>query len=76
MIVNLFTGGTIAMRHDSPVAGVVPSLSATEILAATRGIEAVTGVETEEWGKYPGPHMTVERMWALRNRIREHLARP
>ena len=74
MIVILFTGGTIAMRNDT--SGAVPSLNATEILDATRGIEAVTGVETEEWGSFPGPHMTVDRMWALRNRIREHLARP
>lgn len=74
MIVILFTGGTIAMRTE--VSGAVPSLNAKEILDATRGIDAVTGVETEEWGSFPGPHMTIERMWALRNRIREHLARP
>jgi L-asparaginase len=76
MIVILFTGGTIAMRNDPGGAGTVPSLNASEILAATRGIDAVTGVETEEWGAFPGPHMTVERMWSLRNRIREHIARP
>ena len=64
------------MRTDPDGAGTVPSLNASEILRATRGIDAVTGVETEEWGTYPGPHMTVERMWALRNRIREHLSRP
>lgn len=64
------------MRNDPDGAGTVPSLNASEILAATRGIHAVTGVETEEWGTFPGPHMTVERMWSLRNRIREHLARP
>jgi L-asparaginase len=76
MIVILFTGGTIAMRNDPDGGGAVPSLNATEILAATRGINAVTGVETEEWGAFPGPHMTVERMWDLRNRIREHIDRP
>jgi L-asparaginase len=76
VIVILFTGGTIAMRNDPGGTGAVPSLTTTEILEATRGIEAVTGVETEDWGVYPGPHMTVERMWALRNRIAEHLLRP
>lgn len=76
MIVILFTGGTIAMRNEPAFAGAVPSLSATEILEATRGIEAVTGVEIEEWGAFPGPHMTIERMWALRTRIREHISRP
>lgn len=62
------------MRND--VSGKVPSLNAKDILEATKGINDVTGVETEEWGSFPGPHMTVERMWSLRNRIREHLARP
>lgn len=76
MIVILFTGGTIAMRNDPGGGGAAPSLTSKEILDATRGIDAITGVETEEWGSFPGPHMTVERMWALRNRIREHLARP
>src|SRR2546423_1217876 len=77
MIVILFTGGTISMRNDPGGAGgALPGLTPTEILAATKGIRAVTAVETEEWGQFPGPHMTVERMWALRNRIVEHLARP
>ena len=76
MIVILFTGGTIAMRNDPGGLGAAPALTSKEILDATRGIEEITGVETEEWGSYPGPHMTVERMWDLRNRIREHLARP
>jgi L-asparaginase len=76
MIVILFTGGTIAMRNDPGGTGAVPSLTSAEILEATKGIEAVTGVETEDWGAFPGPHMTVERMWALRNRIAEHLLRP
>ena len=64
------------MRNDPHGTGAVPSLTSAEILEATRGIETVTGVETEDWGNFPGPHMTVERMWALRNRIAEHVLRP
>jgi L-asparaginase len=75
MIVILFTGGTITMRNE-PGSGVRPGLTSAEILAATKGIRSITGIETEDWGEFPGPHMTVERMWALRNRIVEHLARP
>lgn len=76
MIVVLFTGGTISMRHDEAAGGAVPALSGQEILAATRGIEHVSPVEIEDWGRFPGPHMGVERQWALRTRIAEHLARP
>ena len=76
MIVILFTGGTITMRNDPAGGGAQPGLTAEEILRATKGIRAIPAVETEEWGQFPGPHMTVERMWSLRNRIVEHLARP
>ena len=75
MIPLVFTGGTISMRHDAETGGAVPALSGREILAATRGIEDVAEVSIEEWGRFPGPHMTVERMWALRNRIAELLRR-
>lgn len=75
MIVLLFTGGTISMRHDATAGGAVPSLSAREIMSATRGIEDVAEMEIEEWGAHPGPHMSIERMWSLRCRIAELLQR-
>ncbi|AHG91054.1 Asparaginase/glutaminase [Gemmatirosa kalamazoonensis] len=76
VIAALFTGGTISMRVDESAGGAVPSLSAEEILEAARGIERVARVRPEQWGRYPGPHMTVDRQWALRNRIAELLADP
>jgi L-asparaginase len=76
MIAVVFTGGTISMRHDRALGGAVPALSGREILAATRGMEEVAEVEVEEWGSYPGPHMTTERLWALRCRIGTLLERP
>jgi L-asparaginase len=76
MIVLLFTGGTISMRHDPVSGGAVPTLRGKDILALTPGIDQVADLEIDDWGAFPGPHMNVERMWALRNRIVEHLARP
>ncbi|HEY2027070.1 MAG TPA: asparaginase [Gemmatimonadaceae bacterium] len=76
MIVLLFTGGTISMKYDASLGGAVPALSGDEIVTATRGLRDVAEIEVEQWGRFPGPHMQVERMWALRNRIAEHLARP
>jgi L-asparaginase len=76
MIVLLFTGGTISMKFDAALGGAVPTLSGEDIVRATRGLADVAELEVEQWGRFPGPHMTVERMWALRNRIAEHLARP
>ncbi len=76
MIVLLFTGGTISMKHDPALGGAVPTLTGEEIVAVTPGIDEVADLETEQFGKFPGPHMTVDRMWELRNRVAYHLARP
>jgi L-asparaginase len=75
MIALLFTGGTISMRHDASLGAAVPALGAAEILAAARGIEDIATLQVEDWGRLPGPHMSTERMWALRNRIAELVAR-
>lgn len=75
MIVLLFTGGTIGMRHDPTAGGAVPSLRGRDILDLAPGIDRLASLEIDDWGAYPGPHMTIERMWALRARILEHLAR-
>jgi L-asparaginase len=76
MIVLVFTGGTISMRHDASAGGAVPSLRGKDILDLTPGIDRIAALQIDDWGAYPGPHMTVERMWALRSRLIEHLARP
>ncbi len=75
MIPVLFAGGTIGMRHDAAAGGAVPTLSGQDILRATRGVEEVAELAPEEWGAFPGPHMTSERQWALRGRVAELLKR-
>lgn len=65
------TGGTISMQQDAARGGAVPRLSAQEIVAAVPGVERVAELEVVEWGRYPGPHMTIARMWALRASILE-----
>jgi L-asparaginase len=76
MIVLLFTGGTISMRHDAAAGGAVPSLTGRDILALAPGIDRLAKLDVDDWGAYPGPHMTIERMWMLRQRIVEQLDRP
>ena len=76
MIVLLFTGGTISMRHDPAAGGAIPTLRGTDILAHAPGIDRLAQLEIDDWGAHPGPHMTIDRMWALRARIAEHLRRP
>ena len=76
MIPLIFTGGTISMRDDpSQGGGAIPVLSGAEIVAATRGIERIAEIEAVDFGRYPGPHMTVERAWALRELVAAQLGR-
>jgi L-asparaginase len=70
-VVLLTTGGTISMRRDAERGGAVPQLSGAEILAHVPGIQAVARVEVREFGRFPGPHMTIDRMWDLRAAIHE-----
>jgi L-asparaginase len=76
MIVLLFTGGTISMRHDAVAGGAIPSLHGADILALAPGIDEIAKLEIDDWATHPGPHMTIPRMWMLRQRIIDHLARP
>ncbi len=76
VIALVFTGGTISMRFDAEAGGAVPSLAAEEILEAARGIRSVADLRIEEFGRFPGPHMSVAREWALRNRLAALVADP
>jgi L-asparaginase len=71
LVVLFATGGTISMRRDVERGGAIPTLSGSEILAAVPGWDGVARVEVREFGRYPGPHMTIERMWELRAAILE-----
>ncbi|MFL5542259.1 MAG: asparaginase [Longimicrobiaceae bacterium] len=73
-VLLLATGGTISMKQDAQLGGAVPRLTGREILDAVPGIEQVAEMEVREFGRYPGPHMTIERMWELRAAVLEALA--
>lgn len=73
-VLLLATGGTISMQRDAARGGAVPRLTGAEILATLPGVEEVARVEVREFGRYPGPHMTIDRMWELRAAILQALA--
>jgi L-asparaginase len=73
-LVLFATGGTISMRQNLEKGGAVPQLSGEEILAAVPGWAAHARLTVREFGRHPGPHMTIERMWELRAAIRSAVA--
>jgi L-asparaginase len=68
-VLLLATGGTISMRADAAAGGAVPRLTGREILEAVPGLDQVARMEVREFGRFPGPHMTIERIWELRAAI-------
>jgi L-asparaginase len=75
-VLFLFTGGTISMKIDPASGGAVPAMSGAEILAFDPGLRELGGFEAIDFGRYPGPHMTPDRMWELHLLVERHLARP
>jgi L-asparaginase len=75
-VLVLFTGGTIGMRYDPAVGAAVPALSARELLDHDPALQSLAELEVLEYGQYPGPHMTLERMWEVSEILRRELARP
>jgi len=68
------TGGTIAMRYDPQVGGGVPALEADDLLRLLPDLPVTP--EGVSVCNLPGPHMTPETMWAVRQVVVELLARP
>ncbi|MBM4176600.1 MAG: asparaginase [Ignavibacteria bacterium] len=73
-VVIIFTGGTISMRIDEKTGGAVPYLSGNEIIELIPGINQLAGLEIYDFGKYPGPHMTLELMMQLKDKVNSIIA--
>lgn len=71
----IFTGGTISMKVDERLKAAIPALSDSEILATISGIERIAEIEAIHFGSFPGPHMSIERMFELAAITRELVAR-
>ncbi|HOX20109.1 MAG TPA: asparaginase [Gemmatimonadales bacterium] len=71
MIHLLFTGGTISMRQSAEAGGAVPALDGAALVRLAPGLASVGPVTVEDWGRFPAPHLGLDRLWALRNRLTE-----
>jgi L-asparaginase len=75
-VLYVFTGGTIAMRHDAAAGGAVPAFSGREILARDPDLAGIAEPEIVDYGRFPGPHMTPARAWEVSELLRRELQRP
>ena len=69
----IFTGGTISMKVDSRLKAAIPSMSSEDIMSMVTNIDQVADLDIVEFGKYPGPHMTPEKMMDLKLFVQEKL---
>lgn len=63
------------MRYDAAAGGAIPALAGRDILELMPQLSEIAELEVDEFGGFPGPHMTLDRMWELRERIEKHIAR-
>jgi L-asparaginase len=71
----LFTGGTISMQRDPESGGNVPSHGGEALVEFAPGLGAISPYRIENWAKLPASHLGPDRMWALRERVREIIDR-
>jgi L-asparaginase len=71
MIHLLFTGGTISMQHDPAAGGNVPAYDGTQLVSLVPGLDRISPFRIDNWARLPAAHLGPDRLWALRNRVRE-----
>jgi L-asparaginase len=72
----LFTGGTISMQRDPVVGGNVPAHGGARLVEMAPGLRDVGPIRIEDWARVPACHLGPDRLWALRERVREILTGP
>jgi L-asparaginase len=72
----LFTGGTISMRVDPGTGAAVPALSGEEIVSKVPGLKKEARLTLEDYARLPGPQVTPDWMWRLKERAAAVLADP
>jgi L-asparaginase len=71
MIHLLFTGGTISMHRDAGAGGNVPAHGGEALVGFAPELARVGPYRIEDWARLPAAHLGPDRLWALRERVRE-----
>jgi len=74
-ILVVFTGGTFSMKIDEKTGGAVPFFLGEELIKMIPEAEDLAAIEVYNYGNFPGPHMTPERMLNLSKKIKEFVLR-
>jgi len=72
-VIVFTTGGTIAMKFDPKVNGLVPAVSGADLAAAVPGLDQLADVEVREFSNHASCAMTPQKMFDLSNMIEKAL---
>lgn len=72
-VIVFTTGGTIAMKFDPAVNGLVPAVSGADLAAAVPGLAKLADVEVREFSNHASCAMTPQKMFALSQMIEKAL---
>ncbi|KAB2846880.1 MAG: asparaginase [Melioribacteraceae bacterium] len=70
-ITVVFCGGTFSMIIDKKTGGAVPHFHGEELLEKIPEANSLAKISMYEFGMFPGPHMTPERMFELAQKVKE-----
>ncbi|OOB77740.1 MAG: L-asparaginase [Epulopiscium sp. Nuni2H_MBin003] len=69
----IFTGGTISMTVDKEIGAAIPTLSGEQILSMVSNINKIADIEVINFSELPGPHITFDKLFELRQVILDKL---
>lgn len=69
-ILIVFTGGTFSMKIDESTKAAVPFFHGDELIKMIPEIKGMASISIYEFGNFPGPHMTPEKMLDLSKKIK------
>lgn len=72
-ILIVFTGGTFSMRIDETTKAAVPFFHGDELVKMIPEIQGMANISIYEFGNFPGPHMTPEKMFELSKKIKSFI---
>jgi len=68
-VLIVFTGGTFSMHIDKQTGGAVPHYHGNELLDKIPDAREIANISMFEYGMFPGPHMTPEKMFDLAQKV-------
>ncbi len=75
-LIVVFTGGTFSMKIDEKTGGAIPYYHGEELIEMIPQVKGLAELDIFNFGNFPGPHMTPERMLQLSKIVRGFVEDP